>query len=97
MSATAPLEMVGATYCPRDMVRGQVKRCMHRGPLVGYYIACPACGFKATYLDEDVGFIEEPAVVGSPFPKRLLGMRNPPPCYRCKLRLSVRGLELEAS
>lgn len=97
MSATAPLVMVGPTFCPRDMVRGQVKRCVHRGPLVGYYIACPSCGFKATYLDEDVLFIEECAVLGSAYPKRLLRMTKPPPCYRCKLLLSVRGRDLVAS
>lgn len=92
-----PLVSVDAMFCTREMMAGQVKRVCHRGPLVGYYIVCPACRWKATYLDEECGFIEEPAVASSPYPKRLLGMTKPPKCTRCKLTLQVRERYLEAA
>lgn len=70
---------------------------MHRGPLVGYYIACPGCGFRATYLHDDVGYVEERAVEGSEYPKRLVGLKTPPTCIRCKKTIRVIGREIEAS
>jgi hypothetical protein len=95
MTARAPL--VHVTTCPRDMKPGQVKRCMLRGPLVGYYLACPKCGFRATYLHDDCQFVEERAVDGHDFPRRLIGIAAPPACYRCALRISVVDGFLEAA
>lgn len=95
MICAAPL--VHVTSCPRDMAPGQVKRCMLRGPLVGYHLACSGCGFRATYLDEECGFVEELALEGHQFPKRLIGITTPPSCFRCKRRLSVRDGNMEAA
>jgi hypothetical protein len=76
-----------------------VKRVLQRGPLVGYFLACPACGFAAPYLDEDVGYREEPPA-GQPLPagsyRALVGIDVPPACARCRRRLRVADGALEA-
>lgn len=93
---SAPLVVVAPNVCHRDMKPGNVKRVTARGPLVGYYIACP-CGWKATYLDEEVGFVEEQAVASASYPKRLVRFARPPTCLRCGAQLAVRDGQLEAS
>jgi len=93
---SAPLVVVAANVCHRDMKPGNVKRVTSRGPLVGYYIAC-VCGWKATYLDDDVGFEEEQAIAGAAYPKRLVGFRSSPTCLRCSKRLAISAGRLEAS
>jgi hypothetical protein len=99
--SSASLVVVGPYVCSRLLEPGHVKRCMHRGPLVGYWICCAGCGFTATYLHDEVGYVEERAVDGSEFPKRLVGITRPPRCFRCKRAISVReregARELEAS
>lgn len=93
----APLVSVAATACAQRLRPGEVKRCMaRRDPLVGYHLACPGCGFVASYLDSDVGYVEEPAFPGTQFPKVLLGFTRAPCCYRCRRELTVEGRELVA-
>ncbi len=47
--------------CARKLARGEVKRCMARGRvLVGYHVACPACGWVASHLREHHDFLEGP-------------------------------------
>lgn len=48
-----------AQKCVRALRPGEVKRCMARGPtLVGYSVACPACGGIYSYLNERHAFVE---------------------------------------
>jgi hypothetical protein len=93
---SAPLVLVAPNVCHRDMKPGNVKRVTARGPLVGYYIACP-CGWKATYLHDEVGFREEQAIPSAAYPKRLVGFDRPPTCLRCEAVLTIRDGQLEAS
>lgn len=74
--------------CSKTLAPGELKRCMQRGPLISFYIGCPTCGFIATYLHSDVGYVETP-VDPLVFPKVLRGMTNPPRCYGCKLTIDV--------
>lgn len=93
----APLVSVPATACAQRLRPGEVKRCMaRRDPLVGYHLACPGCSFVASYLDSDVGYLEQPAFPSTPHPKVLVGFARPPRCYRCARELSVEGRELVA-
>lgn len=88
MTARAELTAASFRTCSRELAKGQVKRCMQRGPLVGYYIACPGCGFIATYLHEDVGYVETPTDPLT-YPKKLIKIERPPKCYSCKRSISV--------
>lgn len=51
--------------CPRKLAPGEAKRYMHVGPLVGYYVGCPACGFVESHTDlhGEHGFTEEDGVL----------------------------------
>ena len=80
--------------CPRDLARGEVKRVMQRGPLVGYYVGCPACGFVASYLHDACGFLEERSAPTTVL--TLVGVERPPACLKCGLRLRVEGGEVVA-
>lgn len=101
MTARVPLTAASAQTCSRKLVRGQVKRVMQRGPLIGYFLCCPACGFSASYLHESeafeggVGFVEEPA---DPllFPKTIVRFERPPRCMSCQRLLVVEGGFFEA-
>lgn len=93
----APLVAVAASFCHRDLKPGNVKRVMWRGPLVGYYLCCPACAWSATYLESDVGFVELPALAAGPNAPILLAFRSPPACSRCARVLTVRDDYLEAT
>lgn len=93
----APLVAVSVSFCHRDLKPGNVKRVMWRGPLVGYYLCCPACAWSATYLESDVGFVEIIPPAASPRSAILVGFDRPPPCARCARILRVVGEELEAS
>lgn len=86
----ARAELTHADYlkCNREIARGQVKRVIMRGPLVGYYFGCPACGFIASYLHDDCGFHEMPEGKLA-FPKTLVRIDNPPTCYSCQRFLTI--------
>lgn len=91
---------VSLRKCSRLLEPGELKRVPQLGPLVGYFIACPACGFPAPYLDDEVGYVEEPPkektlYAGSP-QRELRGLERPPRCFRCKLLLRVELERLEA-
>lgn len=88
---------VGPLGCHRKMKPGQVKRITARGPLIGYYLACPACGYRASYLDEACRFEEHPALLGAPHPRSLTGIGSPPPCLGCKRTLRIVEGYMEAS
>jgi len=77
-----PIQYAPAPKCVRELDPGEVKRTLGRSYLVGYNIACPGCGWRAIYLHEEVGFIEEPADP-KVFPKALVGIERPPPCMKC--------------
>lgn len=79
--------------CPRQLPRGGVKRVPARGGLVGFFIACPGCGFVASYLAAEGGFVEVPDPVdGTPL---LIGISTPPPCMRCRRRIALTDGALE--
>ena len=44
--------------CRRTLQKGMVMRMLHRGPLHGYYIACPGCGFPALHMTSEGAFTE---------------------------------------
>lgn len=93
---SSPLTLASSQKCTRELRRGEIKRCMQRGPLVGYFIGCPACGFVASYLDEAVGYEEDPPAPGTRWPRLLIGIRVPPACFMCKARLGIEGGALVA-
>lgn len=78
------LRSVPPTRCVRRLARGEVKRVPSVGRLVGYYVACPGCGFVAPYLAEEAGWIEsaDPEL-------HLVGAERPPPCMRCRRAIGV--------
>jgi hypothetical protein len=90
VTGRAPLTTAAYQKCSRLLVRGEVKRVMQRGPLVGYFIACPGCGFSASYLDDACGYVEEPAPRFT-WPRKLIGIERPPMCFRCKGFICVEG------
>jgi hypothetical protein len=102
MGVAARVELTVASYqkCSRLLDKGEVKRCMQRGPLVGYYLACPACGFSGVYLDEECDFSEQPPkteVIHDPAKRRkLVGIGRSPSCFRCKRLLRIEEGFLEA-
>jgi hypothetical protein len=64
---------------------------MTKGPLAGYMIACPSCGFTELHMHEKVRFTfrheagpieEEPRSV-------LIGMEKPPKCLYCTRTIYV--------
>ena len=71
--------------CYRDLVKGEVKRCLARGPLVGYWICCPACGRTNQYLDSQHGFSETTAG---------LSMARAATCYGCAGAIMIANDEL---
>ncbi len=98
IAAAVPIQVAHTQKCARKLARGEVKRVMGRGPLVGYYIACPACGFSAAYLEDTLPpghscrFVE----TGADAPFTLVGITNPPPCYSCHRILRVVDGQLQA-
>ncbi len=91
-----PLTVAAHKTCSRTLGRGEVKRVSGRGPLVGYFLACPACGFVASYLHDACGFTEVPPAPGTEWPRVLSGIGKPPPCYSCRSLISVEGGALVA-
>jgi len=75
------LEQVGRETCARALAPGQVKRHPFQGPaLLGYFVACPACGFRALH-DDEAGFLEHAG--------RLEAAANPLPCLACKRAIRI--------
>lgn len=103
--ARAPLTVASYAKCSRLLSRGEVKRVTQRGPLVGYVIACPACGFSAPYLDgpssagPGAGYVEDPPAGPLLVPgtgRILVRTTNDSTCFRCKRALRVRDGVVEA-
>lgn len=89
VAARVPLTAESYRRCRDELLPGQLKR-VSVGPvrvLVGYVVACPACGAARPYLDEDVGFREDAGA--------LVELARPPRCA-CGLSLRVDGGALEA-
>lgn len=89
---SAELTLASYQTCSRKLVRGQVKRVLQRGPLIGYFIACPACGFVASYLHDECDFAE--AKVGGR--EILTRIQRNPRCYSCRRVLDVESGRLLA-
>lgn len=87
--ARCPLTVASYQKCLATLDRGQVKRVIQRGPLVGYYLCCPSCGWASAYLHEKCGFAEAEPYVGTSWPRRLVGITNPPTCHKCRSVLSI--------
>jgi hypothetical protein len=81
-----------SSLCRRKLKPGDVMRVPQTHYLVGYFLACPACRFIATYLDEDHKFKEE----GDRYPRLLLGCEVDPSCMGCRRVLRISGGEIEA-
>lgn len=107
-NVAARAELVLASYakCSRTLERGEVKRVMQRGPLIGYFLCCPSCGFAASYLDEDSGsikgcdFIELPPktepLLDLKKSRELIFITHLPICFRCHRILRVLNGFLES-
>lgn len=98
--ARSPLTIASYQKCLSLLGRGQVKRVLQRGPLVGYYLACPSCNGAFSYLHDKCSFVEAEPYVGTSWPRRLVGIERPPRCYHCCAILTVEsgvdGFELVA-
>lgn len=44
--------------CIRKLARGCAKRMFASGPLIGYFIVCPGCGFPGSYLHTEAEYVE---------------------------------------
>jgi DNA-directed RNA polymerase subunit RPC12/RpoP len=73
--ADRELPVVMTAKCSRRLKPGEVRRTLLKGPLVGYAIACPGCGFIETHPDlhGEMGYIErDGALVGAEKPYRCM-------------------------
>lgn len=84
-----PLEQVAAKFCPRKLKKGQVKRYMSKGPLYGYMIACPGCGFIELHATRDASFVEED--------ERVVSSMGAISCQSCKAALTIGVGQIVAS
>lgn len=74
--------------CGLELLPGEVKRCgVRAGTLIGYTIACPACGAIGTHLAEEAGFVEVDGKL-----VRSKSMR----CRSCKRTMSIAGSSIFA-
>lgn len=87
--AQIPITFASYQRCSRTLVKGELKRVMQRGPLVGYYIACPACGFAQSYLDDEVHYVEQPVEIDGLVYMHATGMRDPGVCLSCNRRIVI--------
>jgi hypothetical protein len=93
-------------HCIQRLRPGTVKRMYYRTrePL-GYWIACPGCGFVAPFQQEECGFIEGPtedaeAVKASGEVVRIrrpatLEATRAPRCYRCHRLILLKKTEVD--
>lgn len=77
-------------FCPRKLGKGAVKRYMTKGPLAGYYIGCPSCGFQEMHFHVKAVF-EEVATGEDTRPHRLVAAKNPLHCMYCGRTISIAG------
>ncbi len=100
------IRFVHPQLCTRKLVRGDVKRLFAAGPLLGYFIACPGCGFYGSYLHSEAGFTEVGPVVTSRGPgahvaeepyrhPTSLRAAHPMVCFGCRHKIVVNDGELE--
>ena len=84
------LPIVMTRKCARRLKPGEVRRTLLNGPLVGYAIACPGCGFIETRPDlhDEMGFIEEGG--------QLVGAREVYSCMLCSRVVSLEAREVRA-
>lgn len=84
------LPIVMTRKCARRLKPGEVRRTLLNGPLVGYAIACPGCGFIETRPDlhDEMGFIEEGG--------QLVGARESYACMLCSRLVSFGSGEVRA-
>lgn len=85
--AALAIEHVPQRFCPRRLKPGQVKRYFYEGPLVGYMISCPSCGFIEMHLHKDADFTE----AAGEAPARLTGSSRPQTCMNCRRIISIAG------
>lgn len=80
-----PLRQAPSKFCPRKLtIEGfNSKRYMSTGPLFGYMLACPACGFIELHTHEKIGFIEADEM--------LTATERPARCLYCNRVISVAG------
>lgn len=98
MSLVAQARLTFASFqkCTRELAKGELKRVVQRGPLIGYFMACPACGFSASYLDSECGFIERAVEVDGVQYMRAVGVQRPPVCFHCRRLITINGDMFEA-
>ena len=79
-----------SVFCPRKLApKGpNVKRYMSTGPLAGYIIACPSCGFREMHMHERLGFVEEDG--------KLVSAASRARCMVCGLHIRVHEGTLSA-
>lgn len=104
--ASFPLTVASYKKCARLLGKGEVKRAQQRGPLIGYTIGCPACGFSGSYVDQDcgsqkgVGYVEDPPkevlIHDLTTRRQLLGMTRTPTCLRCRRVIRIFEGQLQA-
>lgn len=82
------LRQVGRETCARALKPGEVKRQPLTGPLFGYFVACPACGFRALH-DDEAGFLETDT--------KLEAAALPLPCLACKRAIRIDAGHITAS
>ncbi len=85
-----PVRQAPSKFCPRQLALAptqlnpsgyNVKRYMSEGPLFGYIMVCPACGFHEMHETRTAGFIE----VGG----TLTATEKPIRCMVCSRVISV--------
>jgi hypothetical protein len=78
--------------CHAELGPGEVKRTPRRGPLVGLFLRCPACGALGAHLAADVLPDEEPDPPERPEQPsglRLVRLDRSPTCRRCGRSICV--------
>lgn len=85
---TLPIKQV--IKCSRKLTPGEVRRTLTKGPLVGYTMACPGCGFIETQQDlhDEIGFIEKD--------DQLVGARESYRCMLCKRTITLKDGTISA-
>lgn len=78
---TLPMQVLPVRFCPRKIPPGGVKRYMHSGPLFGFILGCPACGFIEQHEHAQCDFEEAGG--------QLVGAGKPPRCMACRRWLVI--------
>lgn len=88
---------VQSRSCPRKLKPGQVKRYMSKGPLFGYMIACPSCGFIEMHEHKKAQFIEQPDPENPDRPIFLVGTTNALRCMLCNRDIAAADGKISAA